>query len=256
MNYNFNFKEMSVLITGAASGIGLESTVAFLQNGADVYMLDNNEENLKNAAEKLSSEYPNSKIITICCDITKDEDRNNIAVVIKNNTGKVDILVNNAGMSHSSYSINETKDGWDKVIELNLTSQFFIAQLIAKEFMIPAKKGKIVNMCSLSAIMGLPSAVAYSASKGGFLQLTKSLAAEWARFNIQVNCLCPGFVETPLIKSNLSDENWLSYMKSRTPAKRLAKPDDVAGSVLFLSSQMADFITGTSIVIDGGFSGT
>lgn len=253
MNYQFDFTGKTVLITGAASGIGLESAKAFLSCGADVYMADYNGETLGRQIEALSAEYA-GKIVPIVCDITAEEDVSKMCDIIKANGGKVDVLVNNAGMSHSAYSINEKKEDWLKVINLNLTSHFFVSQSVVNNFMLSERKGKIVNMCSLSGIMGIPSAVAYSASKGGVLQMTKSLACEWARFGINVNCVCPGFVETPLIKDNLENEKWLAYMNMRTPMRRLAKPEDVAGSVLFLASDMAQYITGTSIVVDGGFS--
>ncbi len=253
MNYQLDFTGKSVLITGAASGIGLESAKAFLSCGADVYMADYNETALKAQTEALSAEYA-GKIVAIVSDITAEEGVMKMVEAVKAATGKVDILVNNAGMSHSAYSIYEKKEDWSKVISLNLTSHFFVSQTIANAFMIPQKQGKIVNMCSLGGIMGIPGAAAYSASKGGIMQMTKSLACEWARFGITVNCVCPGFVETPLIKDNLANEKWVGYMTMRTPMRRLAQPEDVAGSVLFLASDMAQYITGTSIVVDGGFS--
>jgi 2-deoxy-D-gluconate 3-dehydrogenase len=254
MNYSLDFHNKSILITGAASGIGLETAEAFLQCGADIYMADYNEKELTMQSDRLRSEYPENKITAITADITDKEQITKIADIIRQSTGKIDVLVNNAGIAHSAYSINETQEDWDKVLSINLSAQFFISQLIANEFMIPAKKGKIINMCSLGAMMGIPGAAAYSASKGALLQMTKSLACEWSRFGINVNCVCPGFVDTPLIADNTSNEKWMAYMTMRTPMRRLAKPEDVAGSVLFLASDMAQFITCTSIVIDGGFS--
>lgn len=253
MNYQLDFTDKSVLITGAASGIGLESATAFLSCGAEVYMADYNGNSLSEQAEALSVQYP-GKVFSVVADITAEEGVMKMVEAIKANTGKLDILVNNAGMSHSAYSINEKSEDWNRVITLNLTSQFFVSQAIANAFMIPAKKGRIVNMCSLGGIMGIPSATAYSASKGGIMQMTKSLACEWARFGINVNSVCPGFVETPLIKDNLANEKWVGYMHLRTPMRRLAQPEDVAGSVLFLASDLAQYITGTQIVVDGGFS--
>lgn len=254
MKYIFDFENKGVLITGAASGIGLEATKAFLQNKAEVFLADYNKQALDLSVEKLREEFPGAKIHTFICDITDADARKSLAGDIKAQGGNIDILINNAGMSHTAYSIYEKQEDWEKVISLNLTAQFFMAQLIANEFFIPQKKGKIVNSCSLSGIMGIPSAVAYSASKGGIMQMTKSLACEWARFGITVNSVCPGFVDTPLIAENMSNEKWLSYMTMRTPMRRLANPDDVAGSILFFASDMADYVTGAALVVDGGFS--
>ena len=187
MDYKFNFKGKSVLITGAASGIGLEAAKAFLENGADVYMSDFNGGLLREKGKELFMQYPESVIVTVEADNTKEADLEKIVEAVKANTGKIDILINNAGMSHSAYSIKESREDWGKVIDLNLTSQFFIAQKIANEFMIPQKSGRIINTCSLGGILGIPSAAAYSASKGGVMQITKSLACEWARFGITVN---------------------------------------------------------------------
>lgn len=253
MNYSFDFHGKTVLVTGAASGIGLESTEAFLQNGATVFMADYNESALSAQVQRLSGAYE-GRVIPVVADITSEESVREMIGTVKEKTGSLDILVNNAGMGHSAYSINEKKQDWDKVIALNMTSHFFVSQAVANELMIPVKKGKIVNMCSLGGIMGIPSAAAYSASKGGIMQMTKSLAAEWARFGITVNCVCPGFVDTPLIADNMANEKWVGYMTMRTPMRRLANPDDVAGSVLFLASHLSDYITGASIVVDGGFS--
>ena len=254
MKYTFDFSGKGVLITGAASGIGLEATRAFLQNGADVYLADFNEKNLTEKTDELKKEFPDRKILSFLCDVTDSDSRKKLAEDIKAQNGSIDILINNAGMAHSAYSIYEKQEDWERVISLNLTAQFFMAQLFANEFFIPEKKGKIVNSCSLSGILGIPGAVAYSASKGGIMQMTKSLACEWARFGITVNSVCPGFVDTPLIAENMANEKWLAYMNMRTPMRRLAKPEDVAGSILFFASEMADYITGTSLVVDGGFS--
>ncbi len=254
MNYNFDFKDKSVVITGGAGGIGLECARAFLQSGAVVYVADYIKDNLDAAEEILKKEFPEGKAIYIQADITDKEQVKNIIRTVKENTGSADILVNNAGIGRTVYSIKETAEDWARVLDINLTAQFFMSQEFACEFFIPSKKGKIVNMCSLGGIMGIPASAAYSASKGALMQTTKTLACEWARFGIQVNAVCPGFVDTPLIADNTANEKWLGYMTMRTPAGRLAVPEDVAGAVLFLSSHMADFITGTSLIIDGGFS--
>jgi 2-deoxy-D-gluconate 3-dehydrogenase len=217
-------------------------------------MADYNAAQLTEKAQQLVKEYGEGCVETIACDITDSESVKAMTDTIKAQGGDIDILINNAGISHQMYSIYEKAEDWNKVINLNLTAQFFVSQTVANEFFIPKKQGKIINMCSLGGIQGIPSAVAYSASKGGLIQVTKSLACEWARFGINVNAVCPGFVDTPLIADNVADDRWMNYMTMRTPMRRLARPDDVAGSVLFLASHLADYITGATLVIDGGMS--
>ena len=254
MKYTLDLDGKKVLITGAASGIGLETAKGFLENGADVCLADFNGEANEKAAKELSESFPQRSIIAVTADITKSEDTDKLIAAVKDGFGSLDILVNNAGTGANVRSLNETKEGWERVINLNLNSHFYLSQKVSSEFFVPQKSGNIINMCSLSAFIGVPNAVAYSASKGAVLQMTKSLAGEWARFGIRVNCVCPGFVETPLIADNLSNERWMAYMHMRIPMKRLARPEDIVGSVLFLSSGLSSYITGASIIVDGGFS--
>ena len=255
MDYTFRLSGKNVVVTGAAGGIGLEITKGLLQIGADVYMVDYNGEALENSASELKNEYKENNIYTVTSDITKKEDVENLIKVIAETTNSVDVLINNAGVGCNVFSVKETLENWSRVVDINLTSQFFLSQAIAGYFMIPEKKGgKIINMASLGGIMGIPNAVAYSASKGGVMQMTKSLAAEWARFNITVNCVCPGFVETPLIAENLANEKWVGYMNLRNPMHRLAKPEDIVGPTLFLASEYSNYVNGTSVVVDGGYS--
>ncbi len=255
MDYKFKLSGDTAVVTGAAGGIGLEVVDGLLQNDAkNVFMVDFNEKALTECAERISSAYPDKKVFAIKADLTKEDDIKKLVDEISKTGLTVDILINNAGVARDIYSINETAEGWSKVIDLNLSAQFFVSQAVANAFMIPKKHGRIVNMCSLGGIMGIPSAVAYSSSKGGVMQMTKSLAAEWARFGIQVNCVCPGFVDTPLIAETKKNERWLGYVTMRNPMKRLANAEDIVGATLFLSSNHANFINGTSIVVDGGYS--
>ncbi len=256
MDYKFKLSGDTAVVTGAAGGIGYEVVDGLFQNGAEnVFMVDYNENALSECAKKIGSAYPDKKVFAIKADLTKESDVKNLVEEIAKTGLKVDILINNAGVARDIYSINETQEGWSKVIDLNLSAQFFVAQAIATAFMIPDKRGgRIVNMCSLGGIMGIPGAVAYSSSKGGIMQMTKSLAAEWARFGILVNCVCPGFVDTPLIAETKKNERWLGYVTMRNPMKRLANAEDIVGATLFLASNHANFVNGTSVVVDGGYS--
>lgn len=254
MKYSLGLNGKKVLITGAAGGIGLECVKGFLENGAAVFLCDINEDALAAVCKALSETYPEAKVAYSVCDVTKEEDIENALEAAEREFGSIDVLVNNAGIAHDVYSMFENRSDWGRVIDINLTAQFFFSQKAFNRFWHNKKGGKLVFMSSLSAFIGVPSAAAYSATKGGILQLTKSLAGEWARFGVQVNCVCPGFIETPLIEAQLKDERWMKYMTQRVAQKRLGKPEDVVGSVLFLSSPLSDYVTGTSIVVDGGFS--
>jgi len=254
MNYKLDFTGKTALITGAAGGIGFECAKGFLENNASVFLCDLNESALSAAAEELLKQYPGAKVAFSRCDITSEADIESALQSAQEHFGSIDILVNNAGVARDIYSMLETRENWGKVIDINLTAQFFFTQQVFNRFWKEKKGGKVVFMSSLSAFVAVPSAAAYSASKGAVLQLAKSLAGEWARFGVQVNCVCPGFVETPLIDAQLKDERWMGYMNIRIPQRRLAKPQDITGAVLFLSSGLSDYVTGTSIVVDGGFS--
>lgn len=254
MDYSMGLSGKTVIVTGAAGGIGSAVCEGFIQNKSRLIMVDYNKAQLEEKAKELSERYAEAEFITVCADLTKQNDIDNMCEKIKDFSSTADILVNNAGTADSIYSVNETRENWQRVLELNLNSTFFVSQAVAKNFFIPQKGGKIINMCSLSAVLGIPNSVSYSSSKGAVLQMTRSLAAEWARFNINVNAVCPGFVDTPLIAKSKSNERWLDFVTLRNPMKRLAKPEDIAGSVLFLASELSNFINGTYIIVDGGFS--
>lgn len=254
MKYTLNLEKKRVLITGAAGGIGCECAKGFLENGAEVMLCDYDSPALEAAAAALRGEFPGASVFTACGDLTKDEDIKAVVDLTEEKLGTLDVLVNNAGVGRDCFSMNETREGWNGVIDINLNAQFFFTQQIFNRFWGKKRGGKIVFMSSLSALIAVPTAAAYSASKGALLQLTKSLAGEWARFGVQVNCVCPGFVETPLIAGNLMNEKWCAYMNLRIPQKRLAQPQDIVGAVLYLSCGLSDYVTGTSIIVDGGFS--
>lgn len=254
MDYTMGLCGKTVIVTGAAGGIGGALCDGFIQNKSRLIMVDYDKNQLEKKAREISEKCPDAKILTICADLTKQDNIDAMCEEIKAFTSVVDVLINNAGTGSNIYSVNETHENWQKVLELNLNSTFFVSQAVAKNFFIPQKKGKIVNMCSLSAVLGIPNSVSYSSSKGAVLQMTKSLAAEWARFNINVNAVCPGFVDTQLIADAKANERWLGYVTLRNPMKRLAQPEDIVGPAMFLSSDLSNYVNGTYIIVDGGFS--
>ncbi len=250
MKYQLDFTGKTVLITGAAEGIGKSVAVGFASLGAQVAVLDleSNRQNMEKAAKDI--EAAGGKAIVVACDLTNDKQVDGMLADLKKQCSTLDILINNAGIYRTGPSVDYSYDDWDKTALVNVRSHFFITAKIAKQFMIPANKGSIVFLSSTAAHFGVPGAVAYGVSKASTLQMTKALAAEWAEYNIRVNAVNPFFVVTNLI-SSISQERQ-AQVAQKTVMKRLATPEDIVGGVLFLCSDMAGYITGTHLNIDGG----
>lgn len=250
MNYQFDFSEKVVLITGGNRGLGRAIAEGFATLGATTILVGRNIQKLKETEEAIIAN--GGKCIKIQADLNVSSQVNDMINTIKSKFGRVDILINNAGVGHRMPSIDVTENQWDMVLDTNLKTPFILSTKIAEEFMIPQNEGKIVNTASMGGFTGIPASAAYSSSKGGIIQLSRSLATEWAKYNIQVNCICPGYIATELISEAMSNEQWMKMVAIRTPAGRLGTPEEVVGSALFLASQMANYITGTYIQIDGG----
>jgi NAD(P)-dependent dehydrogenase (short-subunit alcohol dehydrogenase family) len=167
--------------------------------------------------------------------------------------GKIDILVNNAGIIRMSNAETMKQEDWNKVIQVNLTGQFLCAQAVAKQ-MIKQKSGKIINIASIAGLGGYAQSAPYSASKAGIILMTKTLAVEWGRYNIQVNAICPGVFATDMTDAFLSDKQFMDMIKARVPLGRYATPDQLVGTVIYLASSASDYMTGHALVIDGGWT--
>jgi NAD(P)-dependent dehydrogenase (short-subunit alcohol dehydrogenase family) len=185
--------------------------------------------------------------------MTKINDLYNIINQILKTYKKIDILVNNAGINITKPALEIEESDWDKVLDTNLKSLFFISKFIAKN-MIEQSKGKIVNMASQVGFVGYFNRSSYASSKGGVIQLTKTLAIEWADNNINVNAVAPTFVETDLTKNMLQSPEFTEDILNRILFHKMPKADDISNTVLFLSSDLSDFITGETIKVDGGWT--
>jgi 2-deoxy-D-gluconate 3-dehydrogenase len=166
---------------------------------------------------------------------------------------QIDILVNSAGINIWSDAEHVTEDDWDKILDTNLKGVFFCCQTVGR-VMIKQKYGKIVNIGSLQAEQGLPLRSAYIASKGGIKQISKALAIEWAKYNININVVAPAFVRTPMVEKILEDKIWRDVVMYNTPLRRVCEPEEVAYAVLFLVSDAANYITGHTLILDGGWT--
>lgn len=244
----FDFKNNVVLITGGAGSLGSEMAKAFLECGAKVVITDINLERLDETAEELRRI---GEIQPLYCDNTQlasiEEMKNEVLNIFE----RIDVLINHAGLNIRKPAIEFTEQDWDKIIDINLKGAFFMAQKVGK-VMINQKKGKIINTSSVSAVRGHPKLAIYAASKGGTVQYTKVLANEWAKYNINVNSIAPGYVATQQTKEYISDPEIFNGLVEKVPMKRLATTKDVASAALFLASQAADYITGHTLFIEGG----
>lgn len=240
------FKNKSVLVTGGGTGIGKEIAAHFLNSGATVFICGRKEAKLKEAIEELSLLGPCFEKTT---DIRETAQILDLANFIKEKTGRLDILINNAGGQFLSPAENITEKGWLAVINNNLNGTWFVTQTMAKQFFIPQKEGKIVTII-VNIYRGFPGMVHTGAARAGVDNLTKSLAVEWSKYNIQINAIAPGII----LSSGLDNypPEMLYGLAEKIPAKRLGRVDEVASLTLFLSTQAADYLTGDTIYLDGG----
>ena len=236
------------IITGGASGIGLETAKDFLNEGAKVVIADINE-NVREVASELGDI---DKIVGVVCDVSNEDD---VILLIKkaiNSFGHIDILVSSAGIRSTLMCHEETMDEWNKVLSVNLTGVFLTNKYAIIEMLKQAHGGSIINISSVLGVVGKPSSYAYSATKSAIINMTRSAALTYARNNIRINVVSPGYVDTPLI-SEYTDEMRVSTI-NRHPVGRLANPMEIAKVITFLASNDSSFITGENIVADGGYT--
>ncbi len=247
----FDLSGRVAIVTGGNGGIGRAIAIGLARAGASVAVLARNEEkNHRVLAELQSVGRP---ALALRLDVT---DRATLAPAIarvEHELSGLDILVNNAGIAVAGGGVlKEAEDSWDSTIETHLNATFFLSQLAARS-MVKRSRGKIINLASMYSFFGSSIVPAYSAAKGAIVQLTKSMAIDLARHNIQVNAIAPGWIETDMTtaiqNSPRNDEILL-----RTPAGRWGQPDEVSGAAVFLASRAADFITGVTLPVDGGYS--
>jgi len=252
MNYQLDFSNKVVCVTGAGRGIGKSIALGFGSLGAHVFLVSRHIEQLEDTAAEIRQAGGNAT--PICADLAKVDEINQLMTQIKEKTPQLDILVNNHGANIKRPSETYQEEDWDLTLDTNLKSYFFLATAAAREFMIPQNSGKIVNMASIAGLSAIVKSAAYSSSKGGVVQLTKVLGCEWAKYNIQVNAVGPAYIKTELVTETLKNEEFVKNLYFRTPAGRCGEPEEVAAGVLFLASSLANFITGHTLMIDGGFT--
>ena len=248
----FELKGKVAIVTGGNGGIGLGMAKGLAQAGARVVVAARNQEKSRAAVEEL--ERLGAQAIAVAVDVADEASVEGAVRTVVDRLGRLDVLVNNAGINIRKPPQDYTLTEWRTVLDTNLTSAFLCSRA-AYPLMKAAGGGKIINIGSMMSIFGASFAAAYAASKGGIVQFTKALATAWARDNIQVNAVLPGWIDTELTQNARRQVQGLhDSVLRRTPAGRWGVMDDMAGVAVFLASPASDFVTGTAIPVDGGFA--
>ena len=240
----FSLKDKKALITGASGGIGKELARVLVEYDAEVCISGRNVEELNELKESLGD-----KCHIVPCDLSNKNEISELSSKSEEVLGQIDILVNNAGITKDNIFLRMSDQEWEDVLNINLNSTFNILKLITKG-MVKRKYGRIINISSVVGATGGAGQVNYAASKAGLIGLTKSLSQELATRNITVNCIAPGFIETPMTEK--LDDNRKDIIISSIPANRIGTPKDLSSAVIFLASQESSYITGQTIHINGG----
>jgi NAD(P)-dependent dehydrogenase (short-subunit alcohol dehydrogenase family) len=242
------------LVTGGSRGLGLQIAEALGEMGAAVALTARKQEELDEAVAHLSGLGVKSAAIT--CDMSKASAIGPMVEQAIAKLGPIDILVNNAGTTWGAATVDHPLDAWQKVVDLNLTAMFVASQEVGRRCMLPRKQGKVINIASILGLVGggdaeRPGTIAYNTTKGGVVNFTRSLAAEWAPYNINVNAIAPGFFPTKMtqgLRKMLGDDR----LAARAPLHRMGGPEDLKGIAVLLASDACAFITGQIIAVDGG----
>ena len=237
-------KDTNIILTGATGGIGNSILEKLILSGANVLATGTNEDKLNLIKEK------HKNVQTEKFDISNHSEIENFINKANDSLGgRVDVLVNNAGITRDNLSIRMKDEEWNKVIDINLTSTFLLSKNVLKK-MLKSKKGKIINITSIVGHTGNIGQANYTASKAGVVAMSKSLALEYGKKNINVNCISPGFISTEMT-SKINDD-YKEVLKSKIPMNRFGTPNDIANTVIFLCSNLSDYITGETIHVNGG----
>jgi NAD(P)-dependent dehydrogenase (short-subunit alcohol dehydrogenase family) len=249
-----NFFDLSgkvALVTGASRGLGQYFGRALALAGCDLIITARKKEDTEPFAKEIRA--LGRKVASLDLDVRDEASIRKMGEDAQAAFGKIDILVNNAGCNVRKPALEITWEDWNKVLDTNLRGTYFVAQSIVKH-MIPRKYGRIINIGSVTSVFGYAGIGPYCASRGGVKQLTMSMADEFGRHGINVNCLAPGWFRTEQNKVLYDNAKWLEYLVDRIPLRRPGKPNDLDGAVVFLASDASEYVTGQTLLIDGGIS--
>ncbi len=248
----FDLDGKVALVTGANRGIGRKIALTLAEAGANIALVARDKDKLNLVADEIRALGKSAEVFS--ADLNLIGSLASLAQDVDRMMGGIDILVNNAGINIPQESIDVTEDAWDAIMDLNLKSAFFLAQAVGKLMILREGGGRIINISSQTGSVALAKRAVYCASKAGMNLITKVLAVDWAQYGILVNAVAPTFIETDFTKDALADPDFREYALSKNVLKRLGKPEDVAGAVLYLSTDAAKLVTGHVLMVDGGWT--
>lgn len=251
MNTNLSLKNKTVLVTGATGGIGESIVLLMGSAGATLFLNGTNEEKLLRLSHRLREQGINHHYKAL--NLTEVGAAEKLVETCISKMGEIDVLVNCAGINRTQLAEDVTEENWDAVHSINVKSLFFICQTAGRK-MIQRRSGKIINISSQSGSVAIPFRSAYCSSKGGVDQITRVLALEWSKYNINVNAVAPTFVETAMTKKMFDDPQFKKFVLDNIPLGRMATPEEIAYPVLFLATEYANMITGHVLLVDGGWT--
>lgn len=254
MNY-FDLKGRVAVVTGASTGLGVQMAKALANQGANIVALARRENLVKEVAASIEKDY-GVKAIGISCDITSTEQVEAAIDEVMRVFGRIDILINNAGTGAVAPAENITDEQFEHEMQIDLFGSFKVARSVASKGMLKAGFGRIINIASMYGLVGnkIAPASPYHAAKGGVVNLTRALAAEWGDKGITVNAICPGYFETPLTKETLDSEFFQNYAKTMIPEARYGREGELDTAAIFLSSPLSSYVNGVILPVDGGYT--
>lgn len=239
----------TAIVVGGAGGLGAAIARGLADAGAAVGVADLHAVGAKAIADTI--ERHGGRALSVEVDVTSRESVERMVTVVEDQLGPVDILVNSAGITHRTPAADFPKEEWDRVLAVNLTGVFLASQVVGRR-MVARRRGRIINIASIAGQIGLPGTVAYCASKGGVVMLTRALAVEWAPYNVRVNAIAPSWFETAMGNLVHREPEYAKRSMRRVPFGRMGKPEELVGAVLYLASDASSMVTGHVLAIDGG----